>query len=811
MRNELMFWVTLAGSVGSTAARANSSSTLVSLEPCFNNKAFGQSPGEAIFNAANESYPDPSVLGINGSYTSSQTGITYSFPGYRQGGLPDNVICAGQSIAVPSGRYLSASMLVSEDVELETVSGDVIYTYSDNTTTVSELRSLPWWAFLTINRGEIIFPYRYTPNDTNFNTSHIFEYTAALDPLKSLQSVTLPVTTNATTGRLHVFALSLWPVTSTVSAQVQFVRPTQKWTEQGNQIVELTVNNPGNECISGAGLTATLEMPGITMTEPGRIKRLCPGDQKRVDLGVNGTANGTATIQITYQGEMLTTRTVDLSLGLTNYTSDLSSLARHESPEWFDDAKFGIFIHWGPYAVPGWGNSTPWESYAEWFWWYTTHEAADKSSTQAYRLRTFGPSWNYDDSFANFTATNFSAKSWVDLIAASGAKYFVLTTKHHDGFALFDTGDTTHRNSLHYGPHRDLLGELFEAAETHHPHLKRGTYFSLPEWFNPDFAPYGFAQLPGNTSTSWPGLPAVNPFTGKEEPYTGRIPLPNVTVPTTVTSSTSRNPNNSTNTTSPTTQPGNFIDSLLLPQMQILAHDYGTDIMWCDCGAANATAAFAADFFNQGKPVAINSRCGIPQAADFDTPEYATFSSAQRRKWESNMGMDPYSYGYNRATPADGYMNASTIVRDLVDIVSKNGNFLLDVGPRADGTIVEAEEKGLREAGRWIGDHGEAVFGTRYWFVMAEGNAGAVRFTQAEEAFYVLWVEEPVLTDSKVVVEAPLPLLVGDRVVVLRGNDTAGVWEIEWEKVEGGFRFDVPEEAWEGEKYCWVLKIEYRA
>ncbi|RAK78900.1 alpha-L-fucosidase [Aspergillus fijiensis CBS 313.89] len=800
MKNEALFWVALAGSVASAAVHINHSSTSVSLKPYFNNKAFGQFPGEATFNAANESYPDPSELGINGSYTSSQTGIAYSFPGYRQAGLPDNVICAGQSIAVPQGRYLSASMLVSADVELETVSGDVIYTYSDNTTVVSELRSLPWWAFLTINRGEIIFPYRYTPNDTNFNTSHIFEYTAALDPLKSLQSVTLPVTTNATTGRLHVFALSLWPVTSTAAAQVQFVRPTQKWTEQGNQIVELTVNNPGNECISGPGLTATLEMPGTTMAEPGYIKRLCPGDQKRVNVGVHGTANGTATIQITYRGDILTTQTVDLSLGLTKYTSDLSSLAHHESPEWFDDAKFGIFIHWGPYAVPGWGNSTPWESYAEWLWWYTTHPAADKSSTQAYRLRTFGRDWNYDDSFANFTATNFSPKAWVDLIAASGAKYFVLTTKHHDGFALFDTGNTTHRNSLHYGPHRDLVGELFTAAATHQPHLKRGTYFSLPEWFNPDFAPYGFAQLPGNSSTSWPGLPAVNPFTGEVEPYTGRIPLPNVTTTT-----------STTDTLLPKVQEGNFIDSLLLPQMQTLAHTYGTDIMWCDCGAANATPVFAAGFFNQAKQVAINSRCGIPQAADFDTPEYATFSSAQRRKWESNMGMDPYSYGYNRATPPDGYMNASTVVRDLVDIVSKNGNFLLDVGPRADGTIVEAEERNLREAGRWIAAHAEAVFATRYWFVMAEGNAGAVRFTQAEDAFYVLWVEEPVLREGKVVVEAPLPLLGGDRVVALTGDDTAGDWEVQWEKVEGGFRFDVPLEAWEGEHYCWVLKIEYRA
>ncbi|RAL08282.1 alpha-L-fucosidase [Aspergillus homomorphus CBS 101889] len=810
MKYAVLPWAVLAGSAASVAVHPNSSSTLVSLEPYFNNKAFGQYPGEALFNSVNESYPDPRILGINGSYTSSHTGIVYAFPGYRSGMLPDNVVCAGQSITVPRGRYLSASMLVSADVQLKTVSGNVTYSYSDNTTMVSELRSLPWWAFLTINRGEIIFPYRYTPNDTNFNTSHIFEYTAALDPSKSLQSVTLPVTTNATKSRLHVFALSLWPATASASAQVQFVRPTQKWTEQGNQVVELTINNPGTGCISGAGLTASLDMAGIVTAEPGHIRRLCPGDQKRVNLGVNGTANGTATIQLTYKDAILDTHTANLSLGLTNYTSDLESLARHESPEWFDDAKFGIFIHWGPYSVPGWGNSTPWESYAEWFWWYTTHPAADKSATQAYRLRTFGREWNYDDSFANFTAAYFDAKAWVDLIAAAGAKYFVLTTKHHDGFALFDTGNTSHRNSLHYGPRRDLLAELFNASATYHPTLRRGTYFSLPEWFNPDFAPYGFAELPGNKSTSWPGLPAVNPFTGREEPYTGRLPLALPGVPN--ASSTTRP---STTTPSTAHTEANYLTSLQHPQMHTLATTYSTDIMWCDCGAANTTAPFAAEWFNtaratHNRAVAINSRCGLAQTADFDTPEYKTFSSPQRRKWETNMGMDPYSYGYNRATAPESYMNASAIVVRLVDIVSKNGNLLLDIGPRADGTIVGEEERALREAGGWIAAHGEAVFGTRYWFFAAEGNGGSVRFTQSEEAFFVLFLERPD-TSRGVVVEAPLPLLQGDRVTVLRGegNDQ----EVRWEKLDmhRGFVFHVPGEAWQGERYCWVLKIEYRA
>ncbi|PWY77331.1 alpha-L-fucosidase [Aspergillus sclerotioniger CBS 115572] len=779
-------WTAIAWHLAGSAS-ATTQSTFISLDQYFNNKAFGTYPGETSFDALNQSYPDPRIIGINGTYTSQHTGIVYNFPGYRGPSLPDNVVCEGQTITVPGDQYFSASMLVTSDVELSTVSGNVTYTYSDNSTLVSELRSLPWWAFLTINRGEIIFPYRYTASETNFNTSHIFEYTAALDSSKTLRSITLPVTTNTTTGRLHVFSVSLWesPVSS---AQVQFIRPTQKWTESGNQVVEVTINNPGSECISGSGIAVSLNMSGIQTIEPGYIRRLCPGDQKRVNIGVNGTANGTATVILDYtHSTQHQTYAHPLSLGLTEWTSDLSSLSQHESPQWFDNAKFGIMIHWGPYSVPGWGNSTPYESYAEWFWWYTTHRAADKSDTYDYRLRTFGPDWNYDDGFPSFTAANFSPKAWVDLIASSGAKYFVLTTKHHDGFALFDTHNTTNRSSLHYGPRRDLVSELFTAAQTHHPALKRGTYFSLPEWFNPDFGPYGFAQLPGNTSTSWPGIIARNPYTGLDEPYTGRIPV------------------------------SNFIWDLMVPQMSILAHNYSTDILWCDCGAANGTAPFAADWFNtarsQNRQVTINSRCGVAEVSDFDTPEYATFSSAQLRKWESNMGMDPYSYGYNRATAPSSYMNASTIITDLVDMVSKNGNFLLDIGPRADGTIVESEANNLREAGKWIHSHSEAIFNTTYWFIMSEANALTitdgeigVRFTQSVNAFYLLFLAYPTET---VYANAPVPLLPGDRVTVF-GNEAET--EVNWTGTPSqGFTFHIPDGAWEGEEFTWVLKIEYLA
>lgn len=754
------------------------------LTPFLNNKAFGTCPGEAAFDSLNQSFPAPTF--DTRHFKSPDTGIVYNFPGYNGLGHPDNVICDNQVIPVEAGQYFSASFLVAGDVESATVLGNVTLTFTDNSTSQYELRSLNWFSFLTINRGSIILPYRYTANGTDYNTTHIFERTAALPWHKNLASITLPQTTNTTTGRLHVFAVSLW---KGHEISVQDVRPTQKRTESGAQIVEVTINNAGVTCVSGPELSVSVSGPGFETSETGTVKRLCPGDQKKVQVGVEGSSDGHATAIVQIDDGLLskTWAFQEIEVGLSEWTSSLDSLAKHESPDWFNDAKFGIFIHWGPYSVTGWGNSSPYESYAEWFWWYSTHHPqADRSDFYDYRLRTFGKDWAYDDTFPDFTASKFDAKEWVDLFADAGAKYFVITTKHHDGFALFDTAETTNRSAIHYGPGRDLLRELFDAAETYQPGLKRGTYFSLPEWFNPDFGPYGFDQLPTNSTVSWPGILAKNPYTGVEEPYTGRIPATD------------------------------FIADVMVPQMEILAYNYSTDIMWCDCGAANGTAGFAAAWWNEarklGREVAINSRCGIPEAADFDTPEYQTFSVAQHRKWESNQGMDPYSYGYNRATPSEAYMNASALIYSLVDMVSKNGNFLLDIGPRADGTIVQAEMDHLREAGKWIKAHEEAIFNTTYWFIQSEIPGGPdVRFTQTDDAFYILFLEEPVIdVDGTVVIEAPIPALDGDKISFLGDpSNTPLLWTLSTAGATPKLKIKVSEDLLDGEIYCWVFKLTY--
>lgn len=316
-------------------------------------------------------------------------------------------------------------------------------------------------------------------------------------------------------------------------------------------------------------------------------------------------------------------------------------------------------------------------------------------------------------------------------------------------------------------PHKNLLHMLFDAAAEYQPQLHKATYFSLPEWFHPDYKEYGFA--------SWPGGNATNPYTNETLPYTGYVPV------------------------------DDFVSDLILPEMQILA-DMGTEIMWCDIGGPNMTAEFAASYFNkmaqQGKQVQMNNRCGLP--GDFDTPEYARYEAVQVRKWESNLGMDPYSYGYNRATPDEAYITPQEIVTSLVDIVSKNGNFLLDIGPKADGTILEIEKANLRTAGAWIKDHGEAIFNTTYWFVTPE-EGDAVRFTQNGNAFYILTLFKP---NDTLVLESPVPYVLGDDVQVVGGNMSGTVVPASI-LANGSLELTVSEEVRDADQFSWVFKIPF--
>lgn len=312
------------------------------------------------------------------------------------------------------------------------------------------------------------------------------------------------------------------------------------------------------------------------------------------------------------------------------------------------------------------------------------------------------------------------------------------------------------------GPGRDLVKELFDASRRYTPELHRGLYFSMPEWFNPDHP--------------WMGHAPRNPYTLEPVPYTGY------------------------------TAGKDYVTEFQGPQMLELVHGYDPEILWCDIGGDNDSHRVLSEYFNHAKnrarpiDVTVNNRSGIG-TYDFTTPEYTTYDQIVTAKWESSRGLDPFSYGYNAQTPDEKYMTTEEVVHSLVDIVSKNGNFLLDIGPKADGTIPEIMQRRLRETGEWLKTNGEAIHGTTYWSRMPQLGED-LRFTvRPDKAFYIHSLAQPGAT---LTVEAPVPIRSGDRVTLL-GYDRP----LHWRTTGGSLVIDVPAGARRTGKHAWVFKVAW--
>ncbi|MEU6321099.1 alpha-L-fucosidase [Streptomyces sp. NPDC047009] len=676
-------------------------------------------------------------------------------------GARNNVVALGQRIDLPKGRYLSALFLTAGSYG--NASGTATVHYADGSTTTAGLGGSDWYS----GGGPLSVPYRYTPDGTKdmhpvgLGTAEVW-----MDPQREAVALTLPVTNPAEAGRtsLHIFALSLQPAAQGRALALRDAHSTSSLLESsGAQSVEATVVNAGTlPVLAGDDVAVSVDVPGARTVEPARIRRLDPGEQARVRIGIRnraGTTPGTAhsgAVTVHGRGQRVTSATRELTLGVPDYRPTDASLAGHQAPYWFHRAKFGIFIHWGVYSVPAW--SPVGAQYAEWYW---NHMQSPDNAVYAYHAQTYGKDFAYDDFIPMFTAERFDPRAWVELFRDAGAQYHVLTSKHHEGFALWDT-KVSDRNAVKMGPRRDLVRELFDASRKYTPELHRGLYFSMPEWFNPD--------------NPWTGHGPRNPYTLEPLPYTGY------------------------------TTGKDYVEDYQARQMLELIHGYDPAVLWCDIGGANDSLTVLAEFFNHGKnrpkpyEVAVNDRSGIA-FHDFTTPEYTTYDNTVVAKWEASRGLDPFSYGYNKATPDDRYMTAEEVVRSLVDIVSKNGNFLLDIGPRADGTIPEIMQTRLRETGCWLRTNGEAIYDTTYWSRMAQLGED-LRFTVREnEAFYIHSLTEP---GSTLTVEAPVPVRSGDKVTML-GHDRP----LTWTTRGGSLVIDVPEAARKAGRYVWVFKVEW--
>ena len=367
------------------------------------------------------------------------------------------------------------------------------------------------------------------------------------------------------------------------------------------------------------------------------------------------------------------------------FSDDWDSLGNYQVPEWYRNAKFGIFIHWGVYSVPAFGNE-----------WYPRHMYIQGSPEFEHHIKTYGnhKDFGYKDFIPMFTAPKFDPQEWARLFKEAGAKYVVPVAEHHDGFQMYKS-DLSRYNAYNMGPKRDVLGELFEAFRDEG--LVGGASTHRAEhWF---FMGHG-RQFDSDIKEPlvrgdfyWPAQPepGFHDLYGKPEPTE------------------------------------EFLEDWLLRCCEIV-DQYRPKIVYFDWWIQHSAfkpyiKKFAAYYYNRahewGQEVVINYK---HDAFMFGTAvvdiERGQFAEAKPYFWQTDTAIAKNSWCY---TENNSYKTAYQIICDLVDIVSKNGTLLLNVGPKADGTIAEEERQVLLDIGKWLRTNGEAIYDSKVWRESGEG------------------------------------------------------------------------------------------
>jgi alpha-L-fucosidase len=473
--------------------------------------------------------------------------------------------------------------------------------------------------------------------------------------------------------------------------------------------------------------------------------------------------------------------------GGKTYEPTWESLDSRESPQWFPDAKFGIFIHWGLYSVPAFA---PRGTYAEWYWHAKDgdqtgkHQAAvgRAAATQEFHNRVYGGDFEYADFRDRFTCEMFDPDHWAKVFKRSGAKYVVLTSKHHDGYCLWPSKEASESfgmawNSVDSGPGRDLVGELTDAVRREGG-LKMGLYYSIWDWFNP----------------YWPE---------EEQPTTAAKRKMNL----------------------PEEGRRKYIREVMVPQFKDIVNRYEPAVIFSDGDwwmddEKWETKPLLAWLFNNAPnkdEVVINDRWGKVRKkhGGYFTTEYGSGFADPSILWEENRGIGK-SFGYSRVETYDDYNTGELLIYMLCDIVSRGGNFLLDIGPTADGRIPIVMEDRLVRIGEWLEVNGEAIYGTRRWKKDCQWSDGEIREYSKEE--FHKGVPDPIIEMAKYpaagqarkecyftargdTVYALITVLPDDGTFGIRdiapGEDSKitmlGVeGELKWKKEDGGIAVELP-------------------
>jgi len=370
---------------------------------------------------------------------------------------------------------------------------------------------------------------------------------------------------------------------------------------------------------------------------------------------------------------LLLTIALTTSVKAQKFDANWESLNTRKIPAWFNQDKFGIFIHWGVYSVPAYAPAirNNGYSYAEWYW----HRLYEKQKDfTAFHDKNYGSSFAYTQFEPMFKAEMFEPDQWADLFKKSGAKYVVLTSKHHDGYSLWNSQEADKNwnrpwNSVTGTPHRDLLGDLTNSVRN--AGLKMGYYYSLYEWFNP----------------MW--------LHDKKA----------------------------------------YVEKHMIPQFKDLVTKYKPSIIFSDgewdlSDTAWQSPKILAWLFNESPvkdQVVVNDRWGNNtreknHGAMYTTSEYGSGMDASI-VWEESQGVG-LSYGYNRNEQLKDYKSSYELILMLCDLVSRGGNFLLDIGPDADGNIPVIMQQRLTDMGDWLNINGEAIYGTTAWTQASQWSDG---------------------------------------------------------------------------------------
>ncbi len=457
------------------------------------------------------------------------------------------------------------------------------------------------------------------------------------------------------------------------------------------------------------------------------------------------------------------------------------SLGHFQTPAWYRDAKFGIFIHWGAYSVPGFGSE-----------WYPRKMYQQGTPEFEHHLAIYGPQSKvgYKDLVRQFKAEKFNASQWAKLFKEAGAKYVVPVAEHHDGFPMYDS-DLTDWSAAKVGPNRDVLGELAAAVRKEGLVIGASSHRAEHWWFF-DQGMYFDSDVRNGANAALYG-PASNQRTAE-------------------------------NQSEPPDQA--FLDDWLLRSCEIVDKYQPQDVYfdWWICQPVFQPylQRFAAYYYNRGaewhKEVAINFKewegRSFPDGTGVFDIERGQSADIRPDFWQTCTSVSKNSWGY---VADQQYKDVGDIVDDLIDITSKNGTMLLNIGPQPDGVIPEHEQEMLRAIGRWLSVNGEAIYGTRPWKRFGEGPTQVVagsfadvkrepftgedfRFTTKGDTLYAIALAWP--DNGKLVVKS----LTGERAI--KDVELLGSGKVVWKLTGRGLEVELPAEP--PRDFAATLKVTFR-